>query len=406
MAGPLSGYRILDATQMVSGPMAVMILGDQGADVIKIEPTTTGDLTRALGGRRAGISPVFATTNRNKRSLAVDLKSDRGREILEHLVSTADVFVQNFRPGAVERLGIDYPSLRRIKADLIYVSINGFGEHGPYADKRVYDPVIQAISGLADIQADRNTGRPQMMRLIVPDKVTALTAAQAITAALLHHHRTGEGQHVRLSMLDAVVSFLWPEGMAEYTMMDLDRRSQRPMKTRDLIFETTDGYITVGALSDGEWAALTRVLGRPEWQDDARFKSPSARIRNSELRLEMTAAVLRSRSSSDWLERLEAEHVPCAPVLSREQLLDDPQVAANALIVEEDHPYAGRIRQTRPAARFERSPAELRRPAPRLGEHSGEILAELGYDAERITSLVQAGIVAIPEARRPRSPTR
>lgn len=397
MAGPLSGYRILDTTQMVSGPMAAMILGDQGADVIKIESTTTGDLTRALGGRRAGISPVFATTNRNKRSLAVNLKSDGGRTIVERLVATADAFIQNFRPGTVERLGVDYESLRRIRDNLIYVSISGFGEQGPYADKRVYDPIIQAVSGLADIQADRTSGRPQMVRLIVSDKVTALTAAQAITAALLHRCRSGEGQHVRLSMLDAVVSFLWPEGMAEYTMKDTERRSERPTQTRDLIFETTDGYITVGAVSDTEWAALTRVLRKPEWQNDERFRSPAARIRNSQERLELTAAVLRGRSSAEWLERLQAEQVPCAPVLRRAELFDNAQIAANGLIVEEEHPYAGRIRQTRPAARFEASPAELRLPAPRLGEHTAEILSELGYDRRQIAELLQDGIIATPD---------
>ena len=206
--GPLGGYRIIDATQMVSGPMATMILADQGADVIKVEPPGVGDLTRAMGGSRRGMAPTFAVINRNKRSIALNLKDGRGVDLLNRLVATADVFVQNFRPGRAEKMGIGEPQLRRVRPDLVYVSISGFGEKGPYAHKRVYDPVIQALSGLADIQADWRSGRPQMMRLIIPDKVTALTAAQAITAALLARHRSGEGQHVRLAMLDAVIAFM------------------------------------------------------------------------------------------------------------------------------------------------------------------------------------------------------
>lgn len=217
MPGPLHGYRIIDVTQMVSGPMATMILADQGADVVKVEPAGSGDATRGLGSARRGMTPMFAVINRSKRSVAVNLKDSRGVELLKSLVSGADVFIQNFRPGAAERMGIGEAAMRRVKPDLIYVSISGFGESGPYAHKRVYDPVVQALSGLAAIQADVATGRPRMMRLIVPDKVTALTAAQAVTAALLARERTGKGNHVKLAMLDAVVAFMWPEGMAGYT---------------------------------------------------------------------------------------------------------------------------------------------------------------------------------------------
>src|SRR5713101_2664154 len=208
MPGPLNGFRIVDVTQMVSGPMATMMLADQGADVIKVEPPGIGDLTRALAGRHRGMSPVFAIVNRNKRSIVIDLKTARGLELLKQLVATADIFIQNFRPGAADRMGLGEEALRAVKPNLIYVSISGFGERGPYVHKRTYDPVIQALSGLASIQADPD-GRPRMMRVIVPDKVTALTAAQAMTAALLARERNGAGQHVRLAMLDAVIAFIW-----------------------------------------------------------------------------------------------------------------------------------------------------------------------------------------------------
>ncbi len=391
MAGSLDGYRIIDATQLISGPMATMILADQGADVIKVEGPGSGDLTRALGGSRRGMAPIFATTNRNKRSVVIDLKSPRGKELLGRLVAGADLFVQNFRPGRAEQMGIGEPALRQIRPDLVYVSISGFGESGPFAHQRVYDPVIQALSGLASIQG--GSGPPRMLRLIVPDKVTALTAAQAMTAALLARERTGEGQHVRLSMLDAVICFLWPEGMARHTFIGKDIGVSRPSDTRDLVFETTDGYITAGAVSNAEWQALARALEHPEWLEDPRFKTPAGRVKHADARLRLTAEVLKTRSSAEWLEQLDAAQVPCAPILSREQVIEHAQVVANELIVESEHPHAGRMRQPRAAARFERSPSELRLPAPTLGEHTDAVLSELGISSDELRELRNAGVV-------------
>jgi len=392
MPGPLDGFRIIDVTQMISGPVATMLLGDQGADVIKIEPPGTGDFVRSYGGKRAGLPPMFATTNRNKRSLVLNLKHPRGLSLLKRLVETADVFVQNFRPGTAERMGLGEAALRSVRADLIYVSISGFGESGPYADQPVYDPIIQALSGLASIQSDE-TGRPRLVRTIVPDKLTGLTAAQAITAALLARERTGSGQHVRLAMLDAMVSFLWPEGMARYTWVDTSDDDTRPARTRDLIFPTQDGFITCSAMSDADWGGLTRALGHPEWLDDARFSSVARRERFADERLTLTAEVLRTGTSAEWLHRLRREGVPCAPVLARADLLTDPQIAANQLIVESEHPHAGPMRQTRPAARFDKTPADLRRPAPLLGEHTEEVLREIGLAAADISELRSEGVI-------------
>src|SRR5215510_10800156 len=389
MPGPLTGYRIIDVTQMISGPMATMLLADQGADVIKVEPPGMGDLTRALGGPR-GMSPTFSVVNRNKRSIVINLKDRRGVDLLEQLVAGADLFVQNFRPGVVEQMGIGETALRRIKPNLVYVSISGFGESGPYVHKRVYDPVIQALSGLASIQGDPASGRPRMMRLIIPDKFTALTAAQAMTAALLARERTGEGQHVRLAMLDAVISFLWPEAMAAHTFIGAKNVVTRA-NGRDLVFETADGYITVGVVSDTEWLGLTRALEHPEWLDDSRFKTVPGRVKYADARLELTAEVLKTKTSAEWLARLDAEQVPCAPVLTREDLLTDPQIAANALIIESEHPQAGRMRQARPAARFNDTPAELRSPAPLLGQHTDEVLTGLGVSSEQLAALRTAG---------------
>jgi len=395
MAGPLEGYRIVDLTAMISGPIATMMLGDQGADVIKVEPPGTGDLVRGIGAASGKMAPLFVTSNRSKRSIVVDLKQREGIEIVERLVATADVFVQNFRPGAADRMGVGADAMRAIKPDLIYVSISGFGETGPYSNKRVYDPVIQALSGLASIQGDRVSGRPRMVRTVVPDKLTAVTAAQAITAALLARERTGVGQHVRLAMLDAMVSFLWPEGMMRYTLVRPDEQERRPgvPQTLDLVFETSDGFITAGTVSDKEWAGFARAVGREELIDDPRFATGNARVANWDERLGLMGEILRTATTREWLERLDAEQVPCGPINSRRDLLTDPQIAANELIVESEHPVAGRVRQTRPAACFENTPSEIRRPAPSLGEHTDEVLASIGLDAEQIAHLRRDRIV-------------
>jgi crotonobetainyl-CoA:carnitine CoA-transferase CaiB-like acyl-CoA transferase len=385
MTGPLHGVRVVDLTTMISGPIATMMLADQGADVIKVEPPA-GDLVRHLGPNRHGLTATFLSANRSKRSLVLDLKTAAGMGVLEKLVGTADVFVQNFRPGTAERMGIGEAVVRRWRPDIVYVSISGFGEQGPYAHKRVYDPVIQALSGLADIQRDGDSGRPRMVRTIVPDKTTAVTAAQAITAALFARERSGEGQHVRLAMLDTMIAYLWPEGMTGYTFVGREVAASRAQLAQDLIFATADGYITAGAVSDAEWQGMCRALERLQWLDDARFRTAQDRVVNVRERLALTAEVLATRSSAEWLARLDHEGVPCAPVLARHQVFGHEQALLNEVVGEHDHPVAGRIRQPRPAARFDRTPAGITRPAPVLGEHSREIVAELGLDVDALTA--------------------
>lgn len=389
MTGPLSGIRVVDLTSMISGPVATMMLGDQGADVIKVEPLT-GDLVRIMGPNRAGLTSGFISANRSKRSLAVDLKSEQGMAVVKKLVATADVFVQNFRPGAIDRMGLGEDVVRELKNDIVYVSISGFGETGPYAHKRVYDPVIQALCGLADIQKDGETGRPKMIRTIIPDKTTSITAAQAITAALFARERSGEGQHVKLAMLDTMVAYLWPEGMAGFTFIGKEVKAARAQFAQDLVFETTDGYITAGAVSDAEWQGMCVALEHEEWLEDERFKTTNGRIINVKERLAMTAEVLLSRSSAEWLSRLDREGVPCAPVLQRHEVFDHEQIRANEMVEEFDHPVAGRIRQPRPAARFDKTPAAMQRHAPTLGQHTRELLEELGFDP---APLYDAGVI-------------
>jgi crotonobetainyl-CoA:carnitine CoA-transferase CaiB-like acyl-CoA transferase len=267
------------------------------------------------------------------------------------------------------------------------VSISGFGETGPYAQKPVYDPLIQAVSGLASIQAGSDTERPRLVRTIVPDKLTAYNAAQAITAALLSRERTGKGQHIRLSMLDAIIAFLWASDMGSQTFVGEEIPQQEAASFIDLIYETATFPISAAVQTNREWIALTRALEKPEWLEDSRFKTPALRQRHINERLTMSQEAFRARGGEEWLDRLTQEGVPCAPVLTRTQLLSNPQVVANGIIVESEHPQAGRIRQARPAARFSDTPAAIRQGGAALGEQTAQVLAEIGYTAAEIEAL-------------------
>ena len=372
---------------MVSGPSAAMLLGDQGADVIKVENPNGGDHTRASANTQNGFSANFLNNNRSKRSVALNLKDDEAKRALLKLCEGADVFIQNFRPGVVDRMGIGEADVRAVAPDIVYVSICGFGETGPYAAKPVYDPLIQALSGLATVQAGSDEERPRLVRTILPDKLTGIVAAQAITAALLARTRSGEGQHIRVSMLDVIIAFLWGSDMGSQTFIDQPFPQQNAASFIDLIYETVDGHISVAVQSDREWAALSRAFDMPELLDDPRFRTPALRQENIDDRLNLTQDILRTKSSAEWLDRLEAEDVPCAPVLTRSQAIEHPQVAANAIVIETEHPAAGGIRQTRPAAVFSGTPVEIRRGGPALGEHTAGVLAEAGFGPDEIARL-------------------
>jgi crotonobetainyl-CoA:carnitine CoA-transferase CaiB-like acyl-CoA transferase len=393
MTGPLDGVRIIDLSAIISGPMATQILADQGADVIKIEAPGPGDLVRYLGPQRNGTNAMFTAVNRNKRAMVLNLKSPEGRQVLIDLVKTADVFVENFRPGAIERLGLGCEQLRALNPGLVYVSMSGFGDAGPYAKRRVYDPVIQATSGFSYTQTNAATGEPQLIQTLACDKTMAITAAQAITAALYAKARGRGGRLVEINMLDSAIAFLWPD--AYYNLsFEGDFARSPDFASFYSIRKTKDGFITMIAISDGEFRAVTRALGKPEMADDPRFKTVADRMQNAKPMTDLFAAVIEHLTTAEVTARLEAEDVPHARVLKREDVLKNEQVIANGVVTAYDDPRAGRMRLARSPAVFDRKPEPIRRPAPKLGEHTDEVLRELGRADADIAALRAKGAVS------------
>ncbi len=398
--GPLHGVRVLDLTSMVSGPTTTLMLADQGADVIKVENPKGGDHTRSVSTKRNGFSASFVNNNRNKRSLTLNLKDPRAVEIFKRLTRDVDIVVQNFRPGVADRIGVGYEALKMVNPTLIYVSIAGFGDTGPYAQKPVYDPLVQALSGLTTVQGGADEHRPRLVRTILPDKLTGYAASQAVTAALFHRERTGgkqggEGQHIKLSMFDTVVSFLWGSDMGAHTFVGDELPRESAQSFIDLIYETKKGYISVAVQSNREWEGLCRAFNKPEWLQDPNFATATLRGKNIDMRLQMTQDVLLTDTADNWQTRLEAEDVPCAPVLTRTQLIRHPQTLANDAIAEIDHPVAGRLRQARPAPRFSQTPTSFRLPAPILGADSHQILGHIGLSDDEIEQMVSDGITSL-----------
>tara|TARA_B100000965_G_C19562492_1_gene745191 strand:- start:125 stop:1315 length:1191 start_codon:yes stop_codon:yes gene_type:complete len=394
--GPLEGIKIIDLTSMVSGPMGAMILADQGAEVIKVEPVA-GDQLRHMAAPHNGVNPAFFSCNRGKKSLAIDLKSKEGKEILLKLIKESDVLMQNFRPGTTDRMGFGYEDMKKLNPSLIYLSISGFGDKGPYAQSRVYDPVIQALSGATDIQADRNTGTPKMFRVVIADKVTSLTAAQAISSALYAREKNSEGQHVRLSMLDSVIAFFWPEGMSGLVFKDKEFDVRKLQGSQDLIYKAKDRYITAGAVSDAEWKGMCNALDMTELIEDERFATSAARVINAEERKQITGKEIEKWQSEEILARFQDEGVPSAPLLDRMELMHHEQIVENQTIMRKEYEGFGEVRQAIPPAQFEGTPSQISRPAPKLGEHGIEILTSMGISEEVQNRLLEEGKIVVPE---------
>ena len=392
--GPLAGIKIIDLTAMVSGPTATMMLGDQGADVIKVEPLE-GELMRKVGDELNGMTNSFLCCNRSKRSITLNLKSKKGLQILKKLINTADVFIQNFRPGTVERMGLSYNKIKKINQNLVYVSISGFGEKGPYSQQRVYDPVIQALSGLADIQRDQITGVPKQVRTIIPDKTTGLATAQAISSALFYRERYGKGQHIKLAMLDVMIAYLWPEGSAALSFVGKEKNPSIGQLGLDLVFKTKDEkYITAGAVTNKEWKGMCVAFDRMDLIDNKKFATPNARVKNKEERRKLIAKEISNFKASEILKAFQREEVPCAPILSRIELLKNKQIIANKIINFYKSKVFGKLRAPRPAAIYSETPTTVKNLAPLLGQNTLEILKELKYSKDEIKTFLKENIIS------------
>ena len=380
---------------MVSGPIATMILADQGADVIKIE-SPAGDHMRRVGTKHKGMTSSFLTCNRGKRSMCVDVKQSKGLALVLELVKSADVLVQNFRPGVIERMGLGEDRVRELKPDIIYLSISGFGKNGSHAHQRVYDPVIQALSGLADVQRDQKTGVPRMVRTIICDKTTALTAAHAITTALFYREKTGEGQTMDLAMLDTMVGFLWPETMGSLSFVGKEQDPAHSQKSPDLVFKTADGYITAGANSDSEWEGMCNALNRPDLICDPRFKTAQARSENIAQRRQIVSDEISSWVSEKILERFDLGGVASARILTRIELINNPQIVENNILTIIKDEILGDVRVPRPPVQHSGQPTCVRKLAPFQGADNRALMLELGYKEPEINQYVRDEILHQP----------
>jgi formyl-CoA transferase len=394
MPGPLHGIRIVDLTSVVLGPFATMTLADLGADVIKVE-SPEGDMVRGIGvGRHAGMGPMHLQYNRNKRSVVLDLKSEGGKAALLKLIATADAVLHNMRPQAMKGLGLDYESVRMVKPDIVYCAAYGFGEDGPYAGKAAFDDIIQGVSGLAAI-VEAISDMPRYVPSIIADKTTGLTLVYCCLAALLHRARTGEGQFVEIPMFETMVaynmvehiwgqSFVPPTGPSGYTRVLAPER--KPHKTKD-------GYIGILPYSDRNWRDLFILAGREDLFDDPRFKTTNARTANAGYVYGEVGKIMATKTNAEWIKLCDERSIPCAPVNRLMDLFDDPHLRAVGMFPEADHPSEGRIKTIRIAYSFGATPCEVTRQAPRLGEHSGEVLRELGMSDAEIAALEPSGAV-------------
>jgi len=385
VAGPLEGIAVVELAQMIAVPGATFQLAAQGATVIKVENTEGGDDLRAYGSGKGGISGWFANANAGKRSIGLDLQTEPGREVLWKLLEDADVFIQGFRPGAVDRLGFDWEAVHSQNPNLVYVSSSGFGATGPYSDRPVFDPVIQALSGWAGAQTTDEG--PTLIRGMVADKVAALTAAQAVCAALVGRGRTGVGEHIELSMLEANVAFNWPDVMMHCTVLDDDATHLPNLLAHYQLFPSADGWVSVTAGNDKQWQGVCDALDRPDLAADDRYASAASRGANFKDWYGAFGEMCRAFPTDELLARCQAADIPAVAALDPADVMNDQQVVARGAVREVDHPVIGRIRMPRQGATFASSGEPELGPAPLHAQHTDEILGELGYDDEVIARL-------------------
>jgi len=395
MAKPLDGLKVIDLTRVLAGPFSTMLLADMGADVIKIENPKGGDDSRAFGPFKEGLSAYYISLNRSKRSVTLNLKEERAREILKKLVEKADVLVENYKPGTMKKLGLDYDALKTVNPRLIYAAASGYGQTGPYSSKAAYDLILQGMSGFMSITGF-DAEHPVKAGSSIADVFTGVFTAVGILAALEHRNKTGQGQMIDVAMLDCMISTL----ENAFATFDCSGKSPRPIGNvhRSIApfasFPTSDGLVNVCAGNDDLWHRFCDVVGMKEYATDARFAGNKARVENFGELYEIIAAHTSKRTTDEWVKALDAVQVPCGPILNIEQVVNDPQVKARDMIMELEHPKNGKFMVPGVPIRFSKTPASIKSFAPALGEHNFEVYGELlGLNREEVEALHNGGII-------------
>ena len=392
-SGPLAGMRVVDLTTILLGPVATQMLGDLGADVIKVE-SPGGDAVRGAGPPPVedGMGAIFLTNNRNKRAIVLDLKDPRGLEAMMRLLESADAFVHNMRPQAIDRLGLDYPAVSARNASIVYCGAWGFRRSGPYGHKPAYDDMIQAVSGLAALQGV--DGEPRYVTSVIADKVTGLHVAVAVLAALLHRARTGEGQCIEVPMFETLVAFNMFEHLygKAYEPSRGSMGYPRALSPGRRPYRTRDGWIGALPYTDRQWAALFEIANRPDLAQDPRFATLPSRLAHIDEVYAMLGELLAERTTAQWLEAFDAANIPSMPVNQPDDLVEDPHLAATGFWRTVEHPDLGTLRFPNVPAQFSKTPGSIRRTPPGLGEHSVEVLTEIGYERDEVETLIAGGV--------------
>ena len=391
MGGALAGIKIVEAASYVTGPFASQLLADLGAEVIKVEEPARGDPFRGWGERN--YAATFCSLNRNKKSVTIDFRTDEGRDVMVKLLTRADVFIQNFRPGVLDRRGLGYDDIKKLNAKIVYCSISGFGPKGPYRDMPGYDTIGQARSGLLSLLTD--PGKPQGMGISFSDHLTGMYACYGVLGALMNRMLTGEGQHVETSLLRASVSFIAENAARYFETGHVPRRKHRTTTAGVFAFEDQDGLAFVLHMSspDKFWLGLFEVVGKPEWANDPRFNNRKVRVENYDALNEQLAPIFRAGKREDWLRRLIAKDVPAAPIHTLDEVFADPQVKSYGFPIEVEHSQMGKMQLIGSAVDMSRTPPSIDRPPPMLGEQTEEVLRGLGLDTNTIENLRAKGAI-------------